>query len=210
MKFVKKVIQDGGEFPKPNPIRDRYRIKIENLLKIMAKLAKIQGYDENWRIRNQKGQFIDDTNVAALLTYAMSPGKVLNGEQNFIDLLNEAGVSEELVLNEAIKAKLKRSFPVINEEVEPRITFDSSVVPPRKPMKRKHDDFEEDSEKLVKEQSSNKRKFDFDDEISNETNPFFVVEKMAPLKRKLENNDENDYKRKKMEGSGFKWIIPKF
>ena len=74
-------------------------------MKILLKLAKINGYDLVGRVRNKNGSFINDSDLLDLINDAMSHGKLLLGQSEFINLLYEANVEPDLIINENIKAK---------------------------------------------------------------------------------------------------------
>ena len=76
------------------------------IMKILLKLAKINGYDLVGRVRNKNGSFINDSDLLDLINDAMSHGKLLIGQSEFINLLYEANVEPDLIINENIKAKL--------------------------------------------------------------------------------------------------------
>ena len=75
-------------------------------MKILLKLAKINGYDLVGRVRNKNGSFINNSDLLDLINDAMSHGKLLLGQIEFINLLYEANVEPDLIINENIKAKV--------------------------------------------------------------------------------------------------------
>lgn len=79
-------------------------------IRILLKLAKIEGYDENGRIRNKSGEFIDGSSLLHLIINAMSVGHVLVGESEFIDLMKEAKITPDEIPNNNVKAKLLASL----------------------------------------------------------------------------------------------------
>jgi len=80
--------------------------KIINIMKILLKLAKIDGYDIIGRIRNNNGDFVKDSDLITLINHSMTNGRLLLGESEFIRLLHEAKVEPELIINENVKVKL--------------------------------------------------------------------------------------------------------
>jgi hypothetical protein len=90
--------QEGGK-RNVNPPRKR-------LVKIILKLAKIKAYDEAGRILGSNGQYMDNTDIDILLAYAMTPGRILSGEMDFVRLLREANVEPELIINDNLRSKL--------------------------------------------------------------------------------------------------------
>jgi len=91
---------------KGNTIKEKAQLKMLNLLRVMSKVAMINGYDESGLIKDETGKSVENTDFAVLLLNAMSPGELIVGEQEFISLLIKANVSADLILNENIKYKL--------------------------------------------------------------------------------------------------------
>ena len=93
---------------KSKSIKEKSVEKIKKILTIILKLAKINGYDESGRI-NDNGNFIENSDIVALIQYALTPGKVLIGENEFAELLIKAGVSPDVITNDNLKAKIIKS-----------------------------------------------------------------------------------------------------
>lgn len=89
-------------------IKSKIYDKIHRFIKIILKIAKTVGYDEDSRIKLKNGEYLKNSNIVDLLTHAMSAGKVLHGENEFIELLADSDVDPSLILNENVKAKLIR------------------------------------------------------------------------------------------------------
>jgi hypothetical protein len=126
--------------------------KIINIMKILLKLAKIDGYDIIGRIRNKNGEFLKDSDLITLINHSMTNGKLLLGESEFIRLLHEAKVEPELILNENVKVKLLNIYNnkdnTINEDDSTNVTKSQTqsknqnnksdqIVNERKILKRK-------------------------------------------------------------------------
>jgi len=69
--------------PQPQPsaqptqkksIKQRSIDRLSNILTIVMKIAKINGYDDIGRIVNEKGEFIPDSDMITLLEYALKSG----------------------------------------------------------------------------------------------------------------------------------------
>jgi hypothetical protein len=102
--------------------KERVGERLARLLKIILKVARVNGYDLEGRIRKNDGSLLPNSDIATLLNYAMTPGKVLIGESEFIDLLHKANVEPDLIINDNFRAKLmkmyeeNRSTPQISSE----------------------------------------------------------------------------------------------
>lgn len=144
--------------------REKIFGKIHRLLKIIMKLAKIDGYDLNGRIRLSDGSYMERSSLVDLLTHAMSAGRIIIGEDAFIDLLKRANIEPELIINENVRAKLMAAYnnrPT--REQEPRLyaTPPASLPEPRlqKRTLEEDDDIVELPTKRVRSEDdqSNKR-----------------------------------------------------
>jgi hypothetical protein len=91
---------------KPDKVKSKIYDKIHKFIQVILKLARKFGYNADLKIKLKDGKYLDKSNVVDLLTHAMSVGKVLYGENEFIELLYDAGVEPELLINENVKNKL--------------------------------------------------------------------------------------------------------
>ncbi len=87
-------------------IKTKIYDKIHRFIKVILKLARHVGYDNDLRIKLKNGKFLEKSNIVDLLTHAMSVGKVLYGENEFIELLADSDVDPELIINENVRSKL--------------------------------------------------------------------------------------------------------
>src|SRR5690349_11055664 len=95
---------------KGNKIKDHALERQKRLLSIVLKLAEVKRYNNHLEIRRRDGTFMQNTDLIALLLQAVTPGRILLGQQEFVDLLREARVDPELVANLNIRSiLLKRS-----------------------------------------------------------------------------------------------------
>ncbi|MDI9311997.1 MAG: hypothetical protein QM535_17420 [Limnohabitans sp.] len=173
--------------------RDRANLKMINLLRVMSKLANIKAYDEEGRIKTKDGKFLQNSDVAYLLLNAMSPGKIVIGEEEFILLLKSAQVNPDLILNENIRQKLMNlpfSTVFFKELPSEEIEEDIRVIKTNEPGTA----------------------------VSEE----LVINKPASVKRKIDASDTEDVNKeekiitqpvkkvKKSNGNGVpeKWFIP--
>lgn len=83
--------------------------KDNNFMKILLRLAAIGGYNENGNIKNQNGKFEPDTDISALLEYAMTRGVAAEGLTQFVHLLQKAKVTSDMVVNDNVKRMLQGS-----------------------------------------------------------------------------------------------------
>lgn len=154
---------------KVNKIKDHASRRIMNLLKVMAKLAKIGGYDENFRILGRSGYFIEGTDISTLLNHAMSPSRVVNGENEFLELLARAGVDSDLILNENLRSRMLRQSNYTGQ-LEPQLRSQSDNLAIRRyepPVVRKR---RYSSEEESNEGANNKRQrvsWDYPDDGSD-------------------------------------------
>ena len=90
----------------PDKIKSKIYDKIHRFIKVILKLARTVGYDEDLKIKLKNGKYLEKSNIVDLLTHAMSVGKVLYGEDEFIQLLAESNVDPDLIINQNVKLKL--------------------------------------------------------------------------------------------------------
>ena len=128
-----------------------------------------QGYDENRRILGRDGKYIDNTDIIQLIQHAMSPGKILFGENEFLDLLQRSRVPTEFILNENVRHRMmsiNRQHQEIFKEPEIVVMKDS---PPHEievePSEYENQYEEYEREKQIEEtlKQSLKRKLTDDD-----------------------------------------------
>ena len=91
---------------KSDKIKTKIYDKIHRFIKVILKLARNVGYDDELRIKLSNGKYLEKTNIIDLLTHAMSIGKVLYGENEFIELLSNSNIDPDLIINENVKLKL--------------------------------------------------------------------------------------------------------
>lgn len=109
----------GGDDDVPkNTIRAHAEERQRKLVLIIMKLASIRGYDAQGHIRRKDGSYMEDTEVIPLVLYAVTKDKLMLGMREFVELLIEAGVTEDDVLNENLRHKLARSRGTTVNEIE--------------------------------------------------------------------------------------------
>ena len=80
--------------------------KIIRLIKIALKIARTDSYDEQLRIKDRNGKHIEGSNLPELLKYVLSSQKIIIGENEFIHILNDAGIDPDWITNENVRARL--------------------------------------------------------------------------------------------------------
>ena len=108
--------------------------KVPMIMRTVFNLALINGYDKHMRIRNSKGEFVPNSNLMDLLNHAMSVGKKLENITEFIDLLAEAEVDPEWIINENVRqmlaTRLEKSY---RKPIHPLPSQSPSLPPSRSP-----------------------------------------------------------------------------
>jgi len=84
------------------------REREEKKAKIYLYLGLIQGYDSAFRIKDESGKPIYNSNIISLVNDASKRSDVLIGYDNFITLLYKANVDPEWIVNENVKSRLLR------------------------------------------------------------------------------------------------------
>jgi hypothetical protein len=167
--------------------RETFNDKFTKIMKIILKLAKIDGYDVLGRVRNKKGEFIDSS-IISLMNNAMTHGKLLLGQNEFISLLKEANVEPDLIYNENVRAKLINihtnqtldytNTDLSSSQIKKIDTFKINTANKSRILKRKRMRNDEDLENLIEDeiQPSKKRKIQWetlnssnDDDLINQS-----------------------------------------
>ena len=177
-----------------NRPKDRIKEKIYDkplrLIQVALQLALSGAYDQTLRIKDDSNNFISNTNIVDLLLKAMSPGKFLRGEDEFIALLARSNVDPDLLLNENMRVKLlqlkKQSSSTFPKE-KPEIT--QTVIESRQPDKP--------NDVATALKKGNKRFIIVNDD-GNEKQ--LELEPTRNFKRKLDSIDEKlNHKRKRFD-----------
>ena len=126
---------------KSDKIKFKIYDKIHRFIKIILKLARSVGYDENLRIKLKSGNYLENSNIVDLLTHAMSAGKILYGENEFIELLHESQVDPDLIINDNVRSKLIEFSNRKNNYVRPILKKKSSPA-----FKRKSDELSDETD----------------------------------------------------------------
>ena len=88
-----------------NSIRKYAAERHQKLLQIVLRLAAFGGYDEHGRISTSNGESLD---IVPLLLYASSPGRNVRGISDFVELLYNANVSPDWIINSSVKEELSK------------------------------------------------------------------------------------------------------
>ncbi|MDI9312900.1 MAG: hypothetical protein QM535_22005 [Limnohabitans sp.] len=197
--------QKGGNIEVKN-FKDRYRQRMLNILKILSKLAIIQGYNEEGNIKNKDGAFMENSDITQLISHVMNNSKILKGEQEFIHLLLEAKVPPSLIVNENVRNKMLSGDFKLTSDVSASIKYKEPEV--SKPV-----DIIDDYQILKK---GEKRQVEDEIFVSNKKPKTFEPNIDHPYAKKrsfdeISHKEEyNTNKRTKQDGFGILgWIIPK-
>ena len=162
--------------------------KITRIMKIFLRLANIKGYDLIGRVRDSSGNFIKDSDIIALISHSLTHGKLLLGQNEFINLLFEAKIEPELIVNENVKSKLMSLYSdknddlnenatvttVVEEKTDDKILDKKSLKSNSKKRKiaskQEDNNFNENDLNEVKQPESKKRKLNWDINNSDDEN----------------------------------------
>lgn len=81
-----------------------------SLLEIIMKLAQVNGFNNEYQIRDRSGAYVAGTDARALVSYAVQPEKLIRGKQQFAELLSQAGVAPSMVANENLRKHMNIGF----------------------------------------------------------------------------------------------------
>lgn len=125
MSRVKKMFVPDGNNEQAGSGLVRSSIKT-SMLEILVKLGKIDGYNADGNIRGSDNIFLDGTDIGALVTYAVTPEKLLRGKKEFIALLRSAGIPPLKIANENLR---KHMPPMLTERIVQPAEEQSIVSP---------------------------------------------------------------------------------
>ncbi|KAI1291115.1 hypothetical protein HDE_07692 [Halotydeus destructor] len=139
---------------KGNLIRERALERQRRMLKIIMKLAAVKGYNDLDHIRLEDGSYMRGSDLVPLLMHALSPGRIVVGLSEFVQLLHYANVEPELIVNETVRSmleKLSGTRPRGPLSSPPRlvpreIPMDTRVQATLAGKRKRNDDNEEDGE----------------------------------------------------------------
>ena len=100
------VVELRSKVSKSNKFKSKLYDKMQKFFIVILKLARKYGYDDSLRIRLKNGNYLEKSNVIDLLNNAMSMGKVLYGETEFIELLKSSNINPDLIINDNVRKKL--------------------------------------------------------------------------------------------------------
>jgi hypothetical protein len=188
--------------PKQDKIKTKIYDKLHKFVKVILKLARKFGYDDDLKIKLRDGKYLEKSNIVDLLTYAMSVSKVLYGENEFIELLHSAGVSPDLIINDNVRSKLihlqnKGKVPNDNiNHMEVDITTEKRKIDRKRPRVNYGDSDEECDEETGAKKRKMTDELREDSDLNLGTPTKSIVTKSANnLKRKLDNKADRDHKR---------------
>ncbi|KAI1287864.1 hypothetical protein HDE_09791 [Halotydeus destructor] len=84
--------------------------KHRKLINIILRLASVDGYNSLDQIKLPDGTYMSGTDVVKLTLHAVSPGSLMNGVEEFVNLLYYAGVEPNMVVNSEIQNMLKSLY----------------------------------------------------------------------------------------------------
>ena len=112
---------------------------LNQLLPLILKLAKIEGFNDVGEIKNDEGNFIPGTSVIDLIKASLSDAPVETVNESFIKLLIKAGVNPSQVKNITIKERLThthKNTPSVSK-VKPENKIKRKKIKQEKKIRRK-------------------------------------------------------------------------
>ena len=101
---------------KSNSIRSYALQRQSKMLQVVLKLAVAGAYDSNGEMTTSDGRQV---NVIPLILHCFTPGKAILGMDDFIQVMSEAGVDPDLVINDNVRELLLRhnTRPTISRSI---------------------------------------------------------------------------------------------
>lgn len=102
---------------KRNSIRKYALERQRKMIRVILKLAQSGSYDMDGSLLRTDGSPLEDADMVSLLLYTMSPGRVVRGLHDFVEILINAGVTAADVINTQVKEMLmKRGNERVNQQ----------------------------------------------------------------------------------------------
>ena len=162
---------------KSNKFKSKLYDKMQEFFIVILKLARKYGYDDALRIRLKNGSYLEKSNVIDLLNNAMSMGKVLYGETEFIELLQSSNINPDLIINDNVRKKLIQ----LNNKTYSNVSAssDNSNTDRRIESRKRHisDDLEDTIER---------KKSKVDDNLDSNQNELSNINTVKSAKRKAD------------------------
>lgn len=113
-----------------NAIQDRAIDRTTKTIKILARLARVDGFNDALEIRAKNGSFLSGSNLVLLLWHALAAEREVKGLEDFVALLREARVQPEWINNANVRAKLSGATPAPRRQTTQTPPPQSQTVPP--------------------------------------------------------------------------------
>lgn len=140
--FPSEVVIPASQHPtttttKRNSIRKYALDRQRKMVRVILKLAQSGSYDMDGSLLRSDGSPVEETDMVSLLLYTMSPGRVVRGLYDFVEILINAGVTAADVINTQVKEMLMKRA---NERVDRPQRKIKQVTPPHESRKEQDDD----------------------------------------------------------------------
>ena len=118
------INQEGGRQPQ-NYTGGTVLEKLDTY-NLILKLGQLGAYDSSRRIRGENGEYVQNTDIAHLIEEAMRPSRVVNGADQFIDLLVSCKVDPSIIVNDTLRSKLVRRMDELanNDSGDDTVIYD--------------------------------------------------------------------------------------
>lgn len=91
---------------KKNAIRARALDKATKSAKIISRLARVNGYNDEFEIKLRTGKYLNGSNLIVLLWHVLTPAREVQGLKEFTELLSDAGVLSDWIDNPNVRSTL--------------------------------------------------------------------------------------------------------
>lgn len=126
------VTSDQPKTKKENSIRKYAVDRQRKLLSIVLKLAHSGAYNGSGTLMKPDGTPLYEADLINLLLYTLSPGRMIKGLSEFVEILRHAGVTPDEILNNTVKEMLLKVM-----KRRPPETIRSEPMEEEKSRKRK-------------------------------------------------------------------------
>ena len=171
-----------------NSIRKYAVDRQRKLLSIVLKLAQSGAYDGSGTIMKPDGTPLYEADLINLLLYTLSPGRMIKGLSEFVEILRHAGVTPNEILNNTVREMLLKAMKRRPLETKPNRYYDPEPMEEEKSQKRRISALS-DHDTTIDDEPERKRKRPFMDHdyarVPDEVD-------IRGTKRKREDDDEEE------------------
>ena len=109
MQFKKFRLVPEERLEAPHQFQDLTDL-LRRAIKLTLLLCRVQAFNENFEIKGRNGEYLKNTNIVEFLLDALSKAEPPAGRKDFLQLLYEAKVDPEIIVNADLRNQLESLY----------------------------------------------------------------------------------------------------